>query len=64
MNEETLLSETLYKNIYINIYMHTHTHTHILYRAFPGGSVVKTSPSKAEIVGLIPGKGAKFLHAL
>ena len=28
---------------------------------FPGGPVVKTSPSNAESVGLIPGEGAKIL---
>ena len=27
---------------------------------FPGGPVVKTSPSKAEDVSLIPGQGAKI----
>ena len=31
---------------------------------FPGGPVVKTSPSSAEDVGLIPGQGAKILHTL
>ena len=30
---------------------------------FPGGSVVKTSPSGAGSVGSIPGEGAKILHA-
>ena len=31
---------------------------------FPGSPVVETLPSKAEDVGLIPGWGAKILHAL
>ena len=30
---------------------------------FPGGPVVKTSPSSAEVTGLIPGRGAKIPHA-
>ena len=30
----------------------------------PGGLVVKTSPSNAESVGSIPGRGAKIPHAL
>ena len=30
---------------------------------FPGGSVVKTSPSNAGGAGLIPGQGAKIPHA-
>ena len=30
---------------------------------FPGGPVVKTSPSNAGGVGLIPGQGAKISHA-
>ena len=29
---------------------------------FPGGSVVKTSPSNAGGAGLIPGQGVKILH--
>ena len=33
-------------------------------RYFPGGPVVKTSPSNARGVGLVPNGGAKFLHAL
>ena len=33
-------------------------------RDFPGGPVVKTSPSNAESVGSIPGWGAKIQHAL
>ena len=33
-------------------------------RDFPGGPVVKTSPSNAGSAGLIPGQGAKILHAL
>ena len=32
-------------------------------RDFPGGPVVKTSPSNARGAGLIPGLGAKFPHA-
>ena len=32
-------------------------------RDFPGGPVVKTSPSNAGGVGLIPGPGAKIPHA-
>ena len=31
---------------------------------FPGGPVVKTSPSNAVGVGSIPGQGAKIPHAL
>ena len=30
---------------------------------FPGGSVVKTSPSNAEAAGSSPGQGAKVPHA-
>ena len=30
---------------------------------FPGGPVVKASPSNAGGVGLIPGQGAKIPHA-
>ena len=30
---------------------------------FPGGPVVKTSPSKAGGMGLIPGQGANIAHA-
>ena len=30
---------------------------------FPGGPVVKTSPSNVGGVGLIPGQGAKIPHA-
>ena len=30
---------------------------------FPGGPLVKTSPSSAGGVGLIPGRGAQVLHA-
>ena len=30
-----------------------------IYRDFPGSLVVKTSPSNARRVGLIPGQGAK-----
>ena len=33
-------------------------------RDFPLGLVVKTSPSKVQGAGLIPGWGAKILHAL
>ena len=33
-------------------------------RDFPGGPVVKTSPSNAGGEGLIPGRGAKIPHAL
>ena len=32
-------------------------------RDFPGGPVVKTSPSNAGGVGLIPGRGAKIPYA-
>ena len=32
-------------------------------RDFPGGLVVKTSPSNAGYVGSIPGWGAKIPHA-
>ena len=32
-------------------------------RDFPGGPVVKTSPSNAGVVGLIPGWGTKIPHA-
>ena len=34
------------------------------HRDFPGGSVVKSSPSNAGGVDLIPGQGAKILRAL
>ena len=33
------------------------------FRDFPGGPVVKTSPSNAGGVGSIPGQGAKIPHA-
>ena len=33
-------------------------------RDFPGGPVVKTSPSNAGGLGLTPGHGAKIPHAL
>ena len=33
-------------------------------RDFPGSPVVKTLPSNEEDAGLIPGQGAKILHAL
>ena len=33
-------------------------------RDFPGGPVVKISPSNAGGAGLIPGQGAKIPHAL
>ena len=32
-------------------------------RDFPGDPVVKNSPSNAEDVGLIPGRGTKIPHA-
>ena len=32
-------------------------------RDFPGGPVVKTSPSSAGRAGLIPGRGARIPHA-
>ena len=35
----------------------------IYYRDFPGGPVVKTSPSNAGVAGSIPGWGAKIPHA-
>ena len=35
-----------------------------MYGDFPGGPVVKTSPSKAGGVGSIPGHGANIPHAL
>ena len=35
----------------------------ILCRDFPGGPVVKTSPSNAGGAGSIPGHGAKIPHA-
>ena len=31
--------------------------------AIPGGPVIKTSPSNAGGIGLIPGQGAKIPHA-
>ena len=34
-----------------------------MYWDFPGGPVVKTSPSNAEGAGSIPGWGAKIPHA-
>ena len=45
---------------------HTHTHTHgylKLLRDFPGGPVVKISPSNAGSVGLIPAQGAGIPYA-
>ena len=35
----------------------------MLLREFPGGPVVKTSPSNARGAGSIPGRGAKIPHA-
>ena len=35
----------------------------MLFWDFPGGSVLKTSPSNAWGVGLIPGQGARIPHA-
>ena len=35
----------------------------VLFRDFPGGPVVKTSPSRSGGVGLIPGQGARIAHA-
>ena len=32
-------------------------------RGFPGGPIVKTWPSNAGVVSLIPGSGAKISHA-
>ena len=32
-------------------------------RDFPGGPVVKTSPSNTGGAGSVPGQGAKILHA-
>ena len=40
-----------------------HQHLVLNLGNFPGGPVVKTSPSNASGVGLIPGQGAKILHA-
>ena len=34
-----------------------------MYRDFPGGPVVKTSPSNAGGAGSIPGQGTKIPHA-
>ena len=45
---------------YLKYYLHSFK---IQIRDFPGGLVVKTSPSKAEGVGLIPGWGTKTTHA-
>ena len=36
----------------------------VLWEDFPGGPVVKTSPSNAGGAGLIPGRGAKIPRAL
>ena len=36
----------------------------ISFRNFPGAPVVKTSPSNTEVVGLIPGAGARIPPAL
>ena len=36
----------------------------MLFWDFPGDPVVKTSPSNAWAVGLIPGQGARIPHAL
>ena len=33
-------------------------------KGFPGGSVLENPPSNAEGGGLIPGRGAKFTHAV
>ena len=39
-------------------------HSKTMVRNFPGGSVVKTSPSNAGGMGSMPGWGAKIPHAL
>ena len=39
-------------------------HSKTMVRNFPGGSVVKTSPSNAGGVGLIPGQRAKIPQTL
>ena len=36
----------------------------LIFRDFPGGSVVKTVPSNVRAMGSIPGHGAKIPHAL
>ena len=36
----------------------------LIFQGFPGGPVVKTSPSNARGVHLIPGRGNKILHAV
>ena len=33
------------------------------FRDYPGGPVVKTQPSNAAVVGLIPGQGTEISHA-
>ena len=33
-------------------------------KGFPGGPVIENPPSNAEGGGLIPGRGAKFAHAV
>ena len=38
-------------------------HLNLEERDFPGGPVVKTSPSNADGAGSIPGQGAKIPHA-
>ena len=41
-----------------------HATLKVNYRDFPGGPVVKTSPSHACGAGLIPGQGTKIPHAV
>ena len=46
-----------FSNIYLTLT------SNLLAQDFPGGPVVKTLPSNAEGVGLIPGWAAKIPHA-
>ena len=39
------------------------TETRVTNRDFPGGSLVKTSPSNVGGIGSIPGQGIKIPHA-
>ena len=47
----------------IMTYMGKESKKEWIYGDFPGGPVVKTSPSHAGGVGSIPGRGAKIPHA-
>ena len=48
----------------MSVLMSYHSDENASLWGFPGGPVVKASPSNAGGAGLIPGRGAKIPHAL